>query len=264
MEGTFNQSILGPFQYTSGSVYVNGTLSNVGQTLALSSSTGSWILSGCTLEGGTVSSSHGAGLSVDTENGGGTMTNGVVLDAPVSLPAGSTLTVMNGLTDNNVISMVGTRASNLNFSGTQTLAGSGQVELNSGNASLIDSTSGTLTIGPNLTIATIGGGGTIGSTTSGTAIINMGTISAQTAATINIAGTFTNAGTISASNSGNVSINPSGLTNLTSGVLNAGIWQVFSGSSLSLGTSTITTNNASILLSGSGSNFSSPEFSYRQ
>ena len=121
-----------------------------------------------------------------------------------------------------------------------------------------ESGSGILTLGSGILIATGTGGGTIGSSVAGTATINNGTISAQTSAkTITLAGTFTNNGTVEASNGGTVALatTSTSLTNLSNATLTGGQWDAFAGSTINLGSTSITNNAANVLLSGQGSTF---------
>ena len=94
----------------------------------------------------------------------------------------------------------------LEFAGTQTLAGHGRVHFTGPNPSAtVQPTSGTLTIGPQITIQ--GGTGTVGNPN--LPLINQGTISADVSdRTIYIhANPFTNVGTTQELNGGHLLIN---------------------------------------------------------
>ena len=168
---------MGTFNATGGTVSLIGTLANTGNTLAITAATGSLTLYGGTILGGTVTATGGAEL-VATSSGG--TLSGVTVNGPLDLTAnGATATVTNGLTLNGT-AMLGNAAGStygtLNFTGTQTLAGTGTVVFgkSASNNALIESTAGaTLTIGPLMTVR--GSSGTLG----GTSIVNQGTISAD-------------------------------------------------------------------------------------
>src|SRR5262249_25749260 len=66
---SFTLADLGTFQRTGGSVYLQGILNNTGGTFTLDATTGSWNLSGGTINGGTVTETGGAML-LFTNNGG--------------------------------------------------------------------------------------------------------------------------------------------------------------------------------------------------
>lgn len=268
--GTFNQQTLGPFEYTSGTVNVSGTITNLGKTLALSANTGSWTLHSCTVEGGRVTAADGVGLvaassSIYGFNPDNRLTNGVVLDAPLTMPEWSRVTVTGGLVANRAITLAGDRSyqpTHLDFDGSQTLAGSGEVVLNAASYNFVRPITGTLTIGPAMTIRTGTGGGTISNAAAGTAVVNQGTISAETASrSITVAGNFTNNGTIEARNGGWVDLSAAGFANLAAGTLTGGTYAVGANSTISIdpgpgaAPAAITTNDATILLDGPNSNF---------
>ena len=164
--GTFTMMSLGTFNYAGGSVSIIGTLDNTGETLALSSSTGSWKLDGGTVLGGTVTGADGEGLSVDFSDSG--TLDGVVLDAGVNLASRARLTVLNGLELNGTITLnsadfstLDSLLTRLDFSGPQTLQGTGEVVFaGSGNGNRVRPTGGALTVSPGITIR--GRAGTVG------------------------------------------------------------------------------------------------------
>src|SRR5438045_6935338 len=60
--GTVATANLGSFERSGGQIKITGTIDNSGRTLSLYGTTGSWLMSGGTLRGGTVSNSAGAQL----------------------------------------------------------------------------------------------------------------------------------------------------------------------------------------------------------
>src|SRR5262249_50451277 len=135
-----------------GIVNLIGTLNNAGTTLALGAATGSWVLLGGTVAGGTVSESGGPELGLTPS--GGTLNGGTIV-GPVDLtPSNSYATVLGGLTlDGTATVGAGAR---LYFDGTQTLGGTGTVDLENepgtANGLVSDATGMTLTIGPGITV----------------------------------------------------------------------------------------------------------------
>ncbi|CAB5080558.1 hypothetical protein D3OALGA1CA_2637, partial [Olavius algarvensis associated proteobacterium Delta 3] len=133
LHGTFTQSDLGVFNRTgSNTVNINGTLENAGETLLLDAAT-TWRLNGGRINGGTVTGEVGNPLVISA----GSTLDGVVLDADVAMTAAGssyyytlTLTVVNGLTLNGRLTMTRSGywdAGALNFSGDQTLGGTGEI-----------------------------------------------------------------------------------------------------------------------------------------
>ena len=191
------------FVLSGGSLTVSGTI-QVNNTFTLS---------GGTLAHATVLKS--ANGEVITANG--STLDGVTLDMPIQVSSGSQalLTVTNGLVLNSVLTIGAPFAGGrVDFLGSQTLGGSGQVLLNAGNpvnssAQFFADPGATLTIGAGITIH--GSGGTVGYPTlpSTSAIINQGTIASDVAnGKLDLWGSFTNVGTISVSD-GTLSLNGS-------------------------------------------------------
>lgn len=150
---------------------------------------------------------EGASLVV---GGGRTATlDGVRLDSEVTVESGGRLIALNGLTLNGTLSLNEQSGAYtaLEFSGTQTLAGQGQVVFTGLNPSgTVQPTSGTLTIGSGVTLR--GGSGTIGNPD--LPLINEGTIIADVAGrslTIR-ANPFENHGSVTEANGGRVVLPP--------------------------------------------------------
>src|ERR1017187_1888391 len=185
---------------------LSGGLLAVTTTLVASNT---FTLSGGTLQSATVVTADGATLLAI----GGTL-DGVTLNANAVVQAGNacssvTLTVTNGLTLNGTLTLQRTANNSntdgsgyLSFMGGQTLGGTGQVVFGDtggdpygcNGALYLQSTSGTLTIGPGITIH--GQRGYVGNAS--LPLINQGTISADVAgATITINGQpFANQGVL--------------------------------------------------------------------
>lgn len=133
----------------------------------------------------------------------------VTLNASLRVESGARLRVTNGLALNNTLTLDERSGAYtaLEFSGTQTLAGQGQVVFTGLNPSgTVQPTSGTLTIESGVTIR--GGSGTIGNPA--LPLVNEGTIIADVADhTLTIrANPFVNHGSVSEANGGKVLLPP--------------------------------------------------------
>ena len=263
-----------------GSLDLTGTLDNSGTTLSIDTSGLTLALLGGTVNGGTIDLSGGATI-VGTSSGG--TLAGVTLDGTLDMTGDlATVTVRGGLTLDGTIELGSTNNTSyygdLNFQGAQTLGGTGSVVFgdsgnNAINTASANGDSGTLTIGPGITIdgeygliGYDGGGnqtplvvqGTIASTGGenisiyGAGWTNSGTLEAN-GGTLKVNGTWSSSGSVEAIGGGSFSASiPS---NLSSGALTGGTWLVGANSSLNLGTS-ITDLAAAVTLQGSGSSFS--------
>src|SRR6185312_16242093 len=182
------------FQAGGAWVDIAGTLDNTGATLTLDPSLGNWNLtSGGTIKNGNVTAGNGATLTVT----GGTL-DGMTLSAATTVNNDAVLTVLDGLTLNSTLTMTSTGSyagTFVNFNGSQTLGGSGEVLFSQTGApgwtNTLRPTSGALTIGPQITIA--GTQGVVGNAT--LPLINNGTIDAESGGTMTVTATpFTNNG----------------------------------------------------------------------
>jgi len=200
--GTFTLAALGTFNRSGGTVNLNGTLNNTGGTLALTAATGTWnVPNGGKIIGGTITASGGAALAITGETG----LDGVTLDTNITVPS-TFLDVRDGLTLN--ATLTASEDAGVNFIGTQTISGSGQVLLaghvNGDALSLLRVTDPpTLTIGPSITVDGAAGAA-VTSQISGTGtLINQGTITEVAGQTMNILVTaLINQGSILASAAG--------------------------------------------------------------
>src|SRR5207249_12303171 len=122
----FTLASLGVLNRSGGTVNLTGTLTNT--TLALNDTTGSWVLNGGTVQGGTINTINGAAMIVSSGTLDGVTVNG---DWDVgSSVNGASLTVLNGLVLNGTV-QVGNPTNYwsgaIRFEDSQTLSGSGKV-----------------------------------------------------------------------------------------------------------------------------------------
>ncbi len=267
--GVFTQTSAGSVTQTGSTINLVGTLNNTGSTLALNGSTGSWNLDGGTVMGGSYSASGGASLVFTTS--GGTL-DGVTANSDLNLNQtyGAYAAVLDGLTLAGTTirlgDVTGSDYGYLNFNNTETLGGTGTVLFGESSYNGLNSESSgsaTLTIGSGITIH--GGSGYLGDNyyyygSSGT-IINQGTIAADGSVgsgdygiTLNPT-TFTNQGTVSASNGQTLTINgawsnaAAGTITATNATLNLGD-QSSSSTNAWSNAGTITGTNSTINLGG--------------
>ena len=212
LAGTFTRAGLGVFIRSGGTVNIQGTLNG---GLNLNSANGSWTLAGGTIQGAAVNTSGGSELILSNLGGtlAGVTINGNV-DAATHQSAQATIT--GGLVLNGTMTMgSGSTTANLLFGKSGVAAGSltgyGTILLDTGggggdmiyNNSNLGGSSGTFTIGPNITFS-----GAIGGFSSnfGGPIVNQGTIIADSAVGViilgNGSGAFVNQGTLQANSGG--------------------------------------------------------------
>ena len=163
---------LGTFTRTGGTVQIFGTLDNTGGVFEIDN-TAVWSVESGGITGGVVRSIDGTPLILRF----GTL-DGVTLDTDVTMPVHSTITVINGLTLDGVVTMQD--RGTLNFSGSQSLLGTGEVRFEAFNNVLAPTGSSTLTLGPDITIRAIGSG-TVGGASTASQTLNQGTLIAETA-----------------------------------------------------------------------------------
>ncbi len=206
---------LGTIDAAGGIVHLTGTLVNSNATLALGPATGPWVLSGGTVQGGTIAVGAGGSFSV----GSGTL-DGVTVNGNWDVGAsvnGAVLTVLDGLTNNGTL-LVGNPTNSfsgeLDFSGSQTLGGTGTVVFGKNaiyNTLRVINAGTTLTIGAGQTVR--GQTGWIGynqylGAPPNVAVVNQGVISCDVnGGTITIqAQPFTNQGQAAAVNGGSLTL----------------------------------------------------------
>lgn len=241
-----------------GSIFLlNGTILNTGNTLVLSGS-GEFSLEGGVIEGGTLSFTNGAKLTATIFGG---MLGGVTVNGDIDLTADkASLQATGGLTLNGTATIQGVNYAVLQFIGTQTFGGNGQVDLLDQAASELlvqDVTPGqpaTLTVGSGVTIH---GQGSIGGDPD-SVLINSGIVLADVSGkTLQVAvPTFNNQGTATSANGGvlsitspNTIISSGGNVQISNGISAGTV--VISGGDVSFnGTSPVTIQ--SLTLSGTG------------
>ena len=205
--GTFKPSDIGTIERSNGNLRITGVVDNAGSTLRASAATGDLELAGATIKGGTIGEgADGAKLSIGSS---GNTLDGVTLDTNlVVAPPVYTLVVKNGLTLANghrIQLAAGSSYATLEFAGTQTLGGQGEIvfeNLQAWGHNQMKATSGTLTIGPGVTVRTSSsGGGELGNPD--LPLINQGTISAGDNKWLGVfASDFQNQGTLEAKSGG--------------------------------------------------------------
>ena len=130
--GSFKTSTLGTINSAPDTVNITGTLTN-DATLALTDLTGSWVLAGGAINGGTITTSGNAELIGQSQN---SVLNGVTLAGTLELMTGGVVlgpTVTGGLTlQQGHIKIPG---GELIFPSTQALAGTGEVDFTTLDAS---------------------------------------------------------------------------------------------------------------------------------
>jgi hypothetical protein len=240
----------------------SGTIDATGTSFDLSPATGSLIWADGTLKGGRFSASGGTQYILSSQ--GNIRIDGGTIATNLSVPDQTSISsVISGTTlDNADIALnAGAGASQIIFYNDQTLAGAGTVTYNgTSNLGTLIPFSGTMTIGPQITVRTGTQGGRVGDYLNKQFnLVNKGTISAKTAGrTITLYGkTFTNSGTLSATNAGTISLDGTvAFSNYAnSSTLSGGTYSIGAGSSMLFGSRNISTNNADVTLDGSGANF---------
>ncbi len=244
---------------------VDGSFSNTGNTLSLA---GPGTFSGnVSVQGGVVSVSAGNSLSLTGGTFGNTTINGdlkvtgactfdgITMDGNLAITGNSGVTVQGGLTLDGAATL-GAASSNLygylNFTGSQTLSGTGTVVFgqDSPNTLLVGQADTTLTIGSGITVrgqsGAVGYNPSLGLGTSNAAVVNEGTIQADVAGgTITVYGTGgQNTGTLTALNGGTISLQGTGW-------LDSGVNYADASSAFSI-TASLSNSGNTLALSGPG------------
>jgi hypothetical protein len=155
--GAFSTPDIGSVRPNNATVNITGVLDNRNSTLMLDSP--GWQLTEGTILGGTINS--GTGMALSASGRRYPTFDGVILDMDLTLPGNAYVRVTNGLTLNKTATLNGGgEGTTLNFDGTQTFGGSGELLFVGFPSTLIQPLNGSLTIGPGLTIR--GGSGTVG------------------------------------------------------------------------------------------------------
>ena len=235
LNGNFATSSLAGITRTGGTVNLNGTLNNTGATMTLTPALGVLNLNGGTIQNGTIDNSFGQVLTF--ANTGSNILDNVVVNGGLSMASGGFVNLNNGTQINGTVDLSGNSAHiTLNtgaaINGTVNLSGSGssltwsftttldgrQINLGSAStgASLNFASGTTLTLG---SAEVVRGSGSINGASA--TLINQGAINADLAGQVLTIQptTFSNQGTISASNGGTLALT-SGFTQTASGTLN--------------------------------------------
>ena len=271
--GTMTLAGLGVINRTGGTINLGGTLDLESTTWNLNTATGPWNLLGGTVRNGTIRERDGV-LLVPTASGGRLMNTSVDGDLDLSRVANAAIRVYGGLNINGNVLLGDTSGSTYgrlyfgdsgtspgSISGTATIVLGGSSFNYIENSANIVGGAGTLTIGSGITIR--GKNGWIYSYYDNGSIVNAGAINADVnAGTINLGGngssTFTNIGSVNASNGANLNI-PTSLNLNANAALRVPV-----GSTITMGGSLIsaTTDPTKFVTQGtvsiSGGNASSP------
>jgi hypothetical protein len=204
LNGNYQTAQLGEIVGTNGVVDLTGTLHNEGQTLKIAKGV-TWELLGGIFLGGTILPGEGRFVVRSSP----AILDAVTVNGEIVINFAARLRVTNGFTLNGTARLEGNlNITRLIFDGSQTLDGSGLVLFTDTNpvTTVIETTNGTLTIGPQITIS--GGSGTIGNVA--LPLVNQGKIVATGAGTqLRIfANPFNNTGVIQELDGGRVLINP--------------------------------------------------------
>jgi RHS repeat-associated protein len=124
--GTYTLATLGRFEHTSAAINITGVLDNLLTTLTVDPGS-QWSLAGGTVRAGNIVAAPGGRLRLTPQGG---MLSRVTIEGEVEAINDARATVTGGLTLNGIVRL-GNDATpgRLDFAGTQTLAGSGQVIL---------------------------------------------------------------------------------------------------------------------------------------
>jgi hypothetical protein len=272
--GTFTPAAVSSLTRTGGTVNLTGTLNNVGSSLTLNASTGSWYLRSGTIQGGTIAATSGVAL-VGTANNGNLY--GVTFDGTAGNPSpldmssinGCYVYIYGGLTLSNATINLGTLGVSPKYSylyfyynGSQTLGGVGTINFGDSVSNAIyfyDSVvSSQLTIAPGITVQ--GANGSISGNArfdfQGTLTADPMTVSSSlTNTTLTINGnSWLNEGTIQAQNTGRIT-GQGTISNYSAGTFTGGTWKVVGNSILRLIGVNVFTNAANIVIDGAGANF---------
>ncbi|MDB5291790.1 MAG: tandem-95 repeat protein [Phycisphaerales bacterium] len=236
-----------------GTVNLTGVIDFFGGTMPFSAATGSW-----NLLGGLARNCHltftGGNTLVPTATGG--VLSNMTLDSDLTMPAGTSLAIQNGLTLNNTTLTVASGAIlSFNSNPSQTFGGTGNLLLAGGTIVVQDGTSAGLTVGSGITIhgagtLSVGGNdllqGTIsadvpgqGLTITGADTTNQGTVQAINGSILNVGVNGGPGGTISETNS---TINFTGMLGSLPPVVRSGGTLVIAGT-LNLGDGSQTFDN---------------------
>ncbi len=292
LNGQFTTAGLGTINRTGGTINVSGAWNNASASYAFSSTTGSYVLAGGTITGGTLSGTGGnslqatlnqanqlngvtinaGGLDLSTQQAFVELTNGSKFGSGTTVNVGSA-SFIGGLgigesgTISNLTVNLGSQNSALTLEGSQNVTLDSTTTVNLSIATSVPSsvgrvgfTAGTSNLTTNGLIQVTASGATLNINPTGT-LSNGGSLVANgSGATLVIqpTGSFTNSGTIAAQNDGVVSIPAAvAFTNFSTGTLTGGTYQVFASSTLNFNSRNVTTIGVgtTVLLNGATTTF---------
>ncbi len=221
--GDFTPADVAGLVRNGGTVNVVGTFNDGTSGLTLNDATGSWILQGGEIDGGTITTTGNAALEIGSSFVSVPTLNGVTLDGVLDLATQTarTVNVIGGMILNGTIELGGADGSTygtLRFGATETLSGTGRVLFGGSSINTVTVANGqTLSIGAGITID--GQNGSVGLNAfngGGGSLVNQGTIAADDAGqpagstppgTLVILGSgLINSGTLAASNGATLSV----------------------------------------------------------
>jgi len=217
--GEFTIAGLGELSRTGGSVVINGILNNA-PGLVLDSTTGTWVINGGQIVGGTLETLDGATLSAQNRH---SVLDGVTINGNLNIGANSSINIINSLALNDQIVINGSTGSlfaSLSINGDSPIMIDGTGEIVFGGGDNFLNGTADVTIGTDITLSGWHGD------------IQPGSV-------------LTNLGTVHSSSPGMLTIGKSGMT-----VTNDGVIKGTGGGSLSLAGNW--TNNTSITIQDSG------------
>ncbi len=231
---------------TGSTITIGGTIDNTGGTFSPTGS-GTVAITG-TVDGGTVDVGTGTNLIL-----AGSTLNGVTLSGNYQLAGSNDIYIENNLTLDGTLTLgnSSTYGSLYFASATNTLGGSGTVDFSGpGPYNAVGLASGTLTIGPGITVqgqtGYVGYSPGIGGSPSSITVVNQGTIQANVSGgTITVQDASTpNTGTLQATNGGTLSLQSSSFTP-------GGVIEADTGSTITIG-GTIDNTGGTFSPTGSG------------
>jgi len=174
---TFTTAGIGTLERTGGILNITGVLDNTGDVFAPDDTTGTWVLTGGTVQGGTYAATGAGQLTFN--NFGGRLEDLIIETDLETSMVGSLVTLQNVIL--NATLRLAHNSSTLRFAGTQTLAGTGTIRCDSpsANVTINANPNGTVTLGPGITLS----GGRLRLNDTGMGLVNRGTIRADRAGT---------------------------------------------------------------------------------
>lgn len=159
LDGSFSTAALGNFSALGGTVELEGTLDNTGDTLNFAAGLGGdWLLRGGTIQGGTLDTSDGSRLILTSTDGtldGVIIGDDLVLDGTVN--SLGDLKILNGLVLNGTLlvgNVAGSNRARIYVEGTQSITGTGTITFGNSSVNTLSARGNgtTVTMGPGVTI----------------------------------------------------------------------------------------------------------------